>query len=258
MNSRLELSTSSLKLEAALVPWDTEIFGFPVAQIHQVEVADFLSAIDEYRKFQEWLDSHEIRVVSCRLPHNRLPESIFLESKGFRFVEMVLHPKIERLGCLDIPQDHLVITPALDFDIPAIQDIAERAFKHERYHIDPRLDPKLGSIRYGCWVKNSLHHPSQRLLKIMDGEHIIALFIVESKGNKSIYWHLTAISPLWQGRGYGQRVWRAMLLYHQQEGRDCVITTISARNVAVLNLYVKLDFRFLPPEMTFHWVRGSE
>ena len=139
-----------------------------------------------------------------------------------------------------------------------MRDIAERAFSHERYHIDPRLDPHFGNIRYSRWVKNSLNHPRQRLLKVVDGEHIVALFITESRENNSVCWHLTAISPSWQGRGYGQRVWRAMLRHHREEGQDCVITTISARNVAVLNLYAKLDFRFLPPEMTFHWVREGE
>ncbi|MBK8535842.1 MAG: hypothetical protein IPL59_12375 [Candidatus Competibacteraceae bacterium] len=49
-----------------------------------------------------------------------------------------------------------------------------------------------------------------------------------------------------------------MLRYHQERGQDVVMTTISARNVSVLNLYTKLNFRFLPPEMTFHWVRGDE
>lgn len=254
----LKLSTSSLQLQAALVSWDTEIFGFPVAQIQKLEIIDLLSTAEEYQKFQQWLDVNRIRIASCRLPHDRLQESMFLESKGFRFIEMVLHPKIEKLQSVDIAQDNLIITPALESDLPVMQSIAERAFGHERYHIDPRLDPRLGDLRYGQWVKNSLNHSQQRLLKVIDSKHIVALFIVELREHKSVCWHLTAISPQWQGRGYGQRVWQAMLRHHQVEGQDCVMTTISARNVAVLNLYAKLNFRFLPPEMTFHWVRNEE
>lgn len=254
----VEISTSGLRLQAALVSWDTEIFGFPVAQIQKLEIIDLLSAAEEYQTFQRWLDVNRIKIASCRLLHDRLKESMFLESKGFRFIEMVLHPKIEKLQSLDISQDNLIITPALESDLSAMQSIAERAFGHERYHIDPRLDPRLGDLRYGRWVKNSLNHSRQQLLKVTDSEQIVALFIVEFRERKSVYWHLTAISPQWQGRGYGQRVWRAMLRRHQAEGQDCVMTTISARNIAVLNLYAKLDFRFLPPEMTFHWVRDKE
>lgn len=254
----VEISTSSLRLQAALVSWDTDIFGFPVAQIQKLEIIDLLSATEEYQTFQRWLDVNKIRVASCRLPHDRLQESMFLESKGFRFIEMVLHPKIEKLQSLDIAQDNLVITPAFESDLPMMCSIAERAFSHERYHIDPRLDPRWGDLRYSRWVKNSLNHSRQQLLKVMDSEHIVALFIIEFVEHKSVYWHLTAISPKWQGQGYGYRVWRAMLRHHQAEGQDCVITTISARNFTVLNLYAKLDFRFLPPEMTFHWVRDKE
>jgi len=71
----------------------------------------------------------------------------------------------------------------------------------------------------------------QRLLKVVQGDQIVALFIVESGENRSVYWYLTAIAPEWQGQGYGQRVWRAMLRHHQGEGQDSVMTTISARNV---------------------------
>lgn len=242
---------------ARQIPWDTEVFGFSVAQIETLEVVDPSSVSDDYRKFQDWLDAREIKIASCRLPHDRLRESMFLESKGFRFIEMVLHPKIEKLQSLDFLPDNLIAIPALANDLPALREIAEHAFSHERYHIDPRLDPRLGDARYGQWVVNTLSHPRQRLLKVMEDDRIAALFIVESKENQSVYWHLTAIAPQWQGRGYGWRVWRMMLRHHQAEGQDGVMTTISARNVAVLNLYVKLGFRFLQPEMTFHWVRES-
>jgi hypothetical protein len=35
---------------------------------------------------------------------------------------------------------------------------------------------------------------------------------------------------------------------------EAVTTTISSRNTRVLNLYAKLGFRFMPPEITFHWL----
>jgi hypothetical protein len=46
-----------------------------------------------------------------------------------------------------------------------------------------------------------------------------------------------------------------MLQRHRNEGAAVITTTISARNVRVLNLYSKLGARFLPPEMTFHWLK---
>jgi RimJ/RimL family protein N-acetyltransferase len=255
----LELSAPGLRLTAAVVPWDTEVFGFPVAQIYTLEVTDpLLCATEAYQGFQAWLDTNQVRVASCRLPHDRLRESMFLEAQGFRFVEMVLHPRIEALGGLEIPVDCITIVPAQEADLAALQGIAERAFSHERYHLDPRLESYLADLRYGRWVRNSLNHPRQRLLKVLDGERLVACFIVEARKKGEVYWHLTAVSPEYQGQGYGRRVWQAMLRRHGEEGFESVTTTISARNVAVLNLYARLSFRFLPPEMTFHWVWEDE
>jgi RimJ/RimL family protein N-acetyltransferase len=249
------LSSTFLRLRAQSVPWDRDVFGFPVVQIQDLEVIDSHGATSDYADFRAWLDLGQVRIVSSRLLHDQLRESMFLESNGFRFVETVLHPTLENLQSLNIPQNGLLVTLAQESDLPFLEDIAEHAFRHDRYHVDPRLNPKLGDLRYGRWVRTSLGHPIQRLLKITDGERLVALFIVESRDGATAYWHLTAISPTWQGSGYGHRVWQSMLRYHQAEGCKGLMTTISARNVAVLNLYAKLGFRFLPPEMTFHWVR---
>lgn len=252
-----DLSSAFLRLSAKVVPWDSDVFGFAVAQIQHLRVFDSHRAMGDYARFQDWLDTGRVGIVSSRLPHHQLRESMFLEANGFRFVEMVLHPTLENLQSLDIPQDSLRITPACDSDLHLLEDIAERAFRHERFHVDPRLDPRLGDRRYRRWVTNSLGHPVQRLLKITDDQRLVAMFLVESRDDRSAYWHLTAISPKWQGRGYGHRVWRSMLRHHQAEGCETLMTTISARNVAVLNLYSKLGFRFQPSEMTFHWVRNG-
>jgi RimJ/RimL family protein N-acetyltransferase len=251
------LSSTFLRLRAQLVPWDRDAFGFQVAHIQDLEVIDSHGAMNDYANFQAWLDLEKVRIVSSRLPDDQLRESMFLEANGFRFIEMVLHPVLENLQSVDFPSQDLLIAPAQEADLPSLQDVAEHAFHYERYHIDPRLDRKLGDLRYGRWVKNSLGHPSQRLLKITDGDRLIALFLVESRSNRAAYWHLTAISPMWQGRGYGHRVWQCVLRYHQSQGCESLMTTISARNVGVLNLYAKLGFRFSPPEMTFHWVREN-
>lgn len=248
---------SGLRLTANMVPWDSVVFGFPVAQIDRLTVLDESTAVRDYDGFRRWRDEQAIGLVSCRLPQERLSESMFLESKGFGFIETVLHPELDRLQSLAFPADGFVIAPALRCDLVALREIAERSFRHGRYHVDPRLDSGLADVRYGRWVANSLEHPRQRLLKFVMDTRIIAFFIVESMKDKGVYWHLGAIDPSWQGWGYGERVWRALLCYCRDAGLERVVTTIAARNVAVLNLCAKLGFRFRRPEMTFHWLRGG-
>jgi RimJ/RimL family protein N-acetyltransferase len=229
-----------------------------VVQIEDIEVFDQGGAGADYRRYETWISAEDVGIVSCRLAHDRLRDSMFLEARGFRFVEMVLHPRLDALQSRQLPRDDLLIAPAAEADLRALQGIAERAFGFERYHVDPRLSPRQSDQRYGRWVRNSLHHPSQQLLKILDGDQLIALFLIEMRSDQSAYWHLAAIAPQWQGQGYGRRVWLAMLNDHKSKGCQSVSTTISARNTPMLNLYSQLQFRFTPPEMTFHWIRDCK
>jgi len=250
-------TAKGLRLTANLVSWDSQIFGFPVAAIDSLDIQDPALAGIAYQAFQEWLDANSVKMVSCRLAHQKLRESMFLENRGFRFVEMVLHPHLGDLGAYQAGTDSLVIAVAEESDLENLQAIAENAFTHERYHLDPRLDSRYGDLRYGRWVRNSFAHPRQQLLKISDQDRIVAFFVVETDGDGNAYWHLTAVAPQHQGRGYGRRAWQAMLRHHRQAGLSSVSSTISARNIIVLNLYAKLGFRFLPPEMTFHWIKDA-
>lgn len=252
------LETTHLKLISCEAPWDSVVFSMPVAQIDKLEVTNFQAASEDYVQYQAWISRKQISIVSCRLAGDQLRESILLEENGFRFIEMVLHPQLNELQKQIIDKDDLQIFPATQADLEELRTIAESSFAYERYHVDPRLDSKLADERYGRWVGNCLQQEKQRLLKILDGDRLIGFFLVEGTSNESMYWHLTAIAPQWQGRGYGKRVWRAMLRHHQIEGFDTVTTTISVRNIRVLNLYARLGFHFLPPEMTFHWIRDLD
>lgn len=247
--------TPSLKATLREVPWDSAVFGFPVALIEDVRGMRGELAESDFQGIREWLDANAVRLVTCRLPHDQLTVSFFLEQLGFRFVEMVLHPFIERLGEQRLDDQGLRVSTAVSADLEALVAIAETAFGCERYHVDPRIDRDKANMRYGNWVRGCLRHPSQRLLKVTEGEQIVALFVTETQQPGRAYWHLTAVAPPFQGNGIGRRAWKAMLRYHQEQKIDVVATTISARNNRVLNLYSHLGFRFSPPEMTFHWMR---
>lgn len=253
--SSFVLNTSALALSIEMVPWDSEAFGFPAAQINAINVVKAELAKADFQLGRNWLDENSVRMVSCRIPHHHFAESIFLEGEGFRFIEMVLHPRIESLDTLALAEEGLSIRPAEACDLPKLTEIAESAFYNERFHVDPRIDSERANVRYGNWVRNSLLHPRQTLLKVTNEDEIVALFVVEVLDSGSAYWHLTAVAPHLQGQGFGWRAWRSMMHHHKRSGIKSVETTISARNTRVLNLYARLGFRFLPPETTFHYIR---
>lgn len=239
-------------LACLLVPWDTEVFGFPVAQISRLELGERADPAGILRDFDAWCAAQDVRLVSCRLDHARLRESMALEGVGFRFVEMVHEPRLDLVDRVAAPRRMIQIGDAREDDLASIEEIAYSAFTTGRFLLDWRLPPELSRRRYAAWVRRSFDDPSHAVLKAeVDGE-IVGFFIVETRPDGTVYWHLTAIAPRWQGKGVGMSLWRTMLLRHRTDGATAVSTTISGHNPPALNLYARLGFTFGAAQMTFH------
>lgn len=251
-----QIKTSSLHLEWSEAVWDTAVFGDPVAQIVRLEVLR-QEANHDFGIFERERDAIGCGLVSCRLSHEQLQESMLLEAHGFRFIEMVYQPELDRLPAEAASSDllRLSVSLATAGDLPAVLEIAGNAFRSERFHMDPRLDSALADQRYRNWVNSSVFHPSQQMYVLRDQPRIVAFFITEPLTDGTCYWHLTAVAPDAQGQGYGRRAWLTMLHQARNQGATRVQTCIAARNHRVLNLYARLGFRFPPPLMTFHWLR---
>lgn len=228
--------------------------GFPVAEITDFRLAS-PEAPELFGALEEWLDARGAVLVSARLPMDRLAESFALEEQGFRFIETVLHPRLDDLGPCALPDEEIFITDADASELEEIASLAESCFGTERFHVDPRLDKAKADKRYGNWVRGIPDQNTQVLWKI-EYEQKLAGFFIFQVDDGHCHWHLTAMAPHIQGRGIGRRSWRAVLNAHLQNNVRSVSTTIAARNVRVLNLYSSLNFRFDPPEMTFHWLRA--
>jgi RimJ/RimL family protein N-acetyltransferase len=183
---------------------------------------------------------------------------MLLESRGFRFIEMVYVPEFDfarprhRLNHSDLD-----VCPAGPDELEAASDIAAVAFAHERFHVDPRVPREIGPLRYRNWVLSTASHPRQQLFLVRDGEIVVAFFVVEYLPDGTCYWHLNAVSPRHQGKGYGARSWSAMMIHAAEQGATRVRSCIVARNTRVINLYAGLGFRFSAPSMTFHWCRDQ-
>jgi ribosomal protein S18 acetylase RimI-like enzyme len=254
----LRIETPAMALDASLVPWDSQVFGFPVACIQSLDIRDPSAAAEVWERYLAWADAHGVALTSVRLPHGELAMSMFLERRGFRFIEMVLHPVVQGLQRRQLAEvKGMTVSPVSQTELPEVVAMAESAFGFERYHVDPRLSAGPANQRYGNWVRGSFAHPKQKLLKIQREGVIAGFFVVEVLEGGDAYWHLTAMNPEHKGKGWASDVWTAILGYHKDAGIDVVRTTISARNTPVLGLYSKLNFRFNAPEMTFHWLRAD-
>jgi RimJ/RimL family protein N-acetyltransferase len=248
------IAAPGLRMLFFAVPWDSELLGYPVAQIDKLEIDDSGDASAAFGRFRAWCEERRIRLASCRLPSDRLRESLLLEEQGFRFIEMVYAPECLLEKASPRMGTRLSVSEVGRSDLPAIQSIAGSVFTMGRFLLDWRLDPEASHRRYRAWIQNSFDDPHHKVMKAMSGDEIVGFFIVEERAERRCYWHLAAMAPQWQGKGLGVEMWESMLALHKAAGLSRIETTISAHNVPVLNLYARLGFRLRAPQMTFHWL----
>lgn len=252
------IEVPGLLLEFSRVPWDEAACGFPVAQVSRLVLGEPEpeSLCQAWSRFEAWRDAAQVRLVSCRIGAEHLREGFWLESVGFRFVEMVLQPSIDLATVPDATDPALEISRVGLDEIGPIAGIAAVAFVTDRFSIDQRLPRGASGKRYRRWVESVPHHATQRLYRAKVDGVVAGFFVSERMADGSCYWHLTAVDPAVQGRGYAKRIWRAMLSQARSEGAVRVTTTIAVRNIPVLNLYAGLGFRFGALSSTYHWVRS--
>jgi len=247
------IRTSALQLDYHLVPWDTQTVGVPVAQIAALTVTDAKQAARDYQVFADWCTRQRIELCSCRLPAERLHDSMFLEEQGFRFIELNYTPWLTGLQGRQFADDGVRLESARDQDRELLADMAARVLRQGRFHQDPRIDPALGERRYRQWMINAFARPTQQVLKCLLENEVAGFFVVEFPEPGHCFWSLTGLAPGLQGSGLGKRVWQAVLERHRSDGIDTVSTSISSHNTAVFNLYVSLGFRFPSPSVTLQW-----
>jgi putative flippase GtrA len=176
------------------VPWDSELLGYPVAQIDRLEIDDSGAAHAAFGRFRVWCDERRIRLASCRLSSERLRESMLLEEHGFRFIEMVYMPECLLDKVSPRAGTRLSIAEAGRSDLPAIESIAGSVFTMGRYLLDWRLDPDASHRRFRRWIRNSFDDPRHRVMKATVGDQIAGFFIVEERPGGDCYWHLAAMA----------------------------------------------------------------
>ena len=72
--------------------WDSVALDKRVFVINKLKIHNKIAASHELRELILKFEDSYTSLVSCRLHHKAIFESMILEDLGFRFIEMILHP----------------------------------------------------------------------------------------------------------------------------------------------------------------------
>ena len=253
-------SRAGAVLECSLVPWDTEIFGFPVAQISRIRArrgADPSDGPGRLRRLVRrsrrcaWSRAGSITGGCASRWPSRRPASGSSRWSTAR-------------GSTGSTRSRRPGTTSGSARRPQRMSPRSRRSRPRRSRPGGSCStiasiPELSRRRYATWVRTSFESARQTVLKAeVDGE-LVGFFIVEHRPDPSVYWHLTAIAPgvAGQGRRHERLADRAAAS-PRRRARPPSRRRSPATTLPIINLYARLGFTFASAQMTFHWLRDAE
>ena len=166
-----------------------------------------------------------------------------LQRHGFYYCDTLLEPWCTPHRLLRSERAGIGIDSA-----PVLADVLEichGAFVHGRFHRDFNLAAGGADRRYDNWLCE-LHREGAVYGLVYGGA--LAGFI--ARAGTSLVLH--ALGARFRGKGLAKYFWSALCARLFAEGLPEIRSSISASNLAALNLYAALGFRFRSPVDVYH------
>lgn len=210
-------------------PWDSDVFGVDAYEITDV--------------------SRETLELAARIPGHYtvrvapLVSKRLLQDYGFYYCDTLVEPYCtpERF----IAFDDNGVTVSRDVDLEALLAICHGAFCHDRFHRDFNMDAALADRRYDRWLVQL--HVAGQVYGLSHQSELAGFIAVE--GDRLI---LHAVTELLRNRGLAKYLWTPVCRSLFDQGYGELSSSVSASNLAVVNLYATLGFRFRNPTDIYH------
>ena len=176
---------------------------------------------------------------------NPVASKKMLHECGFYYCDTLLEPHCDAAQFLGRRNDLAAVT--CDATLESVLAICHGAFTHGRFHRDFNVAPACADLRYDRWLAQL--HGEGRVRGLVFGDEL-AGFAAAVNGRLVLH----ALSPRFAGRGLAGYLWSALCENLFDTGTGEITSSISASNVAAINLYAGLGFRFRKPVDVYHCV----
>jgi hypothetical protein len=237
-----------------VVPWDTEIFGFPVGTYTPGDPAAIERDVrDVSERLAAWAAARDVELVSCTVAADDRGWRAVLPELAFTVVEQTVRIRL-RLQAFSAPPPTTPVRLAGPDDVDQIEEIAGHAFRHGRYHADPRFSPELADRRYRYWVRSTLrsNDPLDRVYVLGHPGTVKGFFQLRLNENRADV-GIIAVRKALQGSPAGPDLVIGTQLALKADGVRWIVSKVSAANLGLLNLVTHLGYRLRTAEATFHW-----
>lgn len=239
----------------AVLPWDTEIFGFAVADYKPGEIGSmFKNPHDVQQRLHGWAEENAVELIGCSVTANQPKWRTLLPRLGFTYVDSTLTYTLAKLQTVKFPRKHVPVRLATLADQAAVERICEIGFRAGRYHADARFPLQLANVRYRKWLANEFVSLGESNRIYVAGEVGAAIGFTHVRvngGEASIT--IGGADPAVQSSVLPFAVFIGTLEALRDSGVRRAQSKLSAGNTPMLNLAAYAGSRFSEPEAVFHW-----
>lgn len=210
-------------------PWDAAAFG-----MHTAEIVEYGDAA--LKKASRIPGHYTIRV-------DPLADKRLLHEHGFYYCDTLIEPCCTAQKLVRIEHPDATISRQTEWE--ALLPICHDAFTHGRFHRDFNLEKASADLRYDNWLR-----------QLYENDSVYGLFwcnelagFIAHDANKLV---LHALAENQRGRGRAKYWWSAVSSELLAAGHEEVRSSISAANMAALNLYASLGFSFCQSLDVYH------
>lgn len=217
-----------LPADVVETPWDKRSLGVDTYELKRVTAAAL--------EFSDRCKGHFTVKV------NPLSDTEGLGRHAFYYCDTLIEPFVSQEKFKPY-SDPRVTVEAIDFD--SLKPLCRGVFDFGRFHRDPFVDNALADLRYENWLAD-LWQDGQVFGLFFQGE--LAAFFACRHGRILLH----AVAEKYRGMGLGKGLWTAGCTYLFEQGYDELSSSVSAANLAIVNLYASIGFRFRHPVDVYH------
>lgn len=223
-------------MKTNLIAIDSELLGRSVLSIE-----DFTGEADFAALEARYVEAHRPLYVSCKLPLDRAADIHRLEDHGFRFIECQIRAQIDLRKAVDTSHfPYRFERVKDDAELAAVMEIAGSTFTHDRFSIDPLLDPSFSGRRYRRYVRQSFDSPDEEVYALIEpaSRRVVAFKTHRYLGNDEVLLLLGGVHPDLKSSGVGVMNTYFELEELRRRGIRSGYTHYSAANRDIVNLEV--------------------
>lgn len=210
-------------------PWDSIAF-----HLNTFEINDY--SREALSEASETTGHYTVKI-------NPLISKDLLHEFGFYYCDTLIEPFCL---CQDFsPFENSAVSIRKDMELKPLLNICNSAFVHGRFHRDFNLERPNADSRYKSWLAQL--HEAQNVYGLFYNSALAGFMALD--GCKLV---LHAVSDDMRGKGIAKYLWTPICKMLFEAGHEEIYSSVSASNLAVVNLYARLGFKFRNPVDVYH------